>query len=195
MLGGIKSSLNSGIGCAPVTSVENTFLCRMKLSESSFIVTSTVSSMEDESERITNSLIRGSFNGRFGFCDVPFGLSFLFPHHRGDNTARAKILDRTTCRNCQQLNRLCNWVANVTDWPYSSEPVLHLHIRVQHAALAQGTNGHTSRSGQESLVILMRNCALQKGLLLSSPIQSIISPELNICNQDLTSIGIPCALN
>jgi hypothetical protein len=54
---------------------------------------------------------------------------------------------------------------------------------------------HTSRSGQESLVILIQNCALQKGLLLSSPIQSIISPELNICNKDRTSGGTPCALN
>ena len=33
-------------------------------------------------------------------CDVPFGLSFVFPHHSGDNTARTKILDRTPYRNC-----------------------------------------------------------------------------------------------
>jgi hypothetical protein len=37
-LGVLKSSLNSGIGCAPVTSVENTFLCGMQSSKSSFIV-------------------------------------------------------------------------------------------------------------------------------------------------------------
>jgi hypothetical protein len=96
------------------------------------------------------------------FCNVPFGLSFLFPHHPSDNTARTKILDRTPCRNCQQLDRLCNWIADVTAWLYSSEPVLHLRIRVQHAAVAQGTNTYTSRSGQKSLVILIRNCVLQK---------------------------------
>jgi hypothetical protein len=78
--------------------------------------------------------MKGSF-----FYDVPFGLSFLFAHHPSDNPARAKILDRTPCRNCQQLDRLCNWIANVTAWLYSSEPVLHLRIRVQHVAVAQGT--------------------------------------------------------
>ena len=78
---------------------------------------------------------------------VPFRLSFLFPHRPSDNAARAKILDRTACRNCQQLDRLCNWIANVTAWLYSSEPVLHLRIRVQHATVAQGTNTRKSRSG------------------------------------------------
>jgi hypothetical protein len=192
----IKPSLNRGIGCAPVTSVENTFLCGMQSSESSFIVTSTGSSTEDGSESYESLILRigGSFNGRFGFCDVPFGLSFLFAHHTSDNSARAKILDRTSCRNYQQLDRLCNWVANVTAWLYSSEPVLHLRIRIQHAAVAQGTHTHTSRSGQESLVIPIRNCVLQKGPLLSSPIQSIISPEPNICNKGWTSGGTPCAL-
>ena len=149
MLGGIKSSLNSGIGCPPVTSVENTFLCRMQLSEPSFIVTSTGSSTEDRSGSYESLIlcIRGSFNGRFGFCDVPFGLSFLFPHHPSDNPARAKILDRTPCRNSQQLDRVCNWTANVTAWLYSREPVLHRRIRVQHAIVAQGTNTRKSRSG------------------------------------------------
>jgi hypothetical protein len=193
---GTKSSLNRGIGCAPVTSVENTFLCGMQSSESSFIVTSTGSSMEDGSESYDLLILRigGSFNGRFGFCDVPFGLSFLFAHHPSDNPARAKILDRTPCSNCQQLDRMCNWIANVTAWPYSSEPVLHLRIRIQHAAVAQGTNTHTSRSGQESLVIPIQTCVLQKGPLLSSPIQSIISPELSTCNKGRTSGGTPCAL-
>jgi hypothetical protein len=96
--------------------------------------------------------------------------------------------------NGQQLDRLSNWILNITPRLYSSEPVLHLRIRVQHAAVAQGTNTHTSRSGQESLVIPIRNCVLQKGLLLSSPTQSIISLELNICNTDRTSGGTPCAL-
>ena len=67
----------------------------------------------------------------------------MFAHHPGDNPARAKILDRTPCRNCQQLDRLCNWIANVAARLYSSEPVLHLRIRVQHVAVAQGTkNAH-----------------------------------------------------
>jgi hypothetical protein len=50
--------------------------------------------------------------------------------------ARTKILDRTPYRNCEQLDRLCNWIANVTAWLYSSKPILHLRIRVQHAAMA-----------------------------------------------------------
>src|ERR1700722_2220939 len=87
------------------------------------------------------------FNWRLGFYDVPFGLSFLFPHCPGDNTARPKILDRAPHRDCQQLDRLCNCIANVTAWLYSSKPVLHLHIRVQHTVVAQGTHTHTSRSG------------------------------------------------
>jgi uncharacterized RmlC-like cupin family protein len=56
-------------------------------------------------------------------------------------------LDRTPSRNFQQLDRLRNWIANVTAWLYSSEPVLHLRIRVQHAAVAQGTRTRRSRSG------------------------------------------------
>ena len=121
----------------------------MQSSESSLIVTSTGSSTEDRSESMNHlfSESGGSFNGRFGFCDVPFGLSFLFPHHPSDNPARAKILGRTSCRNCQQLDRLCNRIADVAAWLYSSEPVLHLRIRVQHATVAQGANTHKSRSG------------------------------------------------
>ena len=57
-----------------------------------------------------------------------------------DDIACTKIVDRTTCRDCQQLDRLCHWIANVTAWFYSSEHVLHLRIRVQHAVLAQGAN-------------------------------------------------------
>jgi hypothetical protein len=44
---GIKSSLNSGIRCAPVTGVKNPFLRGMQSSEPSVIVTSTVSSTEN----------------------------------------------------------------------------------------------------------------------------------------------------
>jgi len=81
------------------------------------------------------------------FRNVPFGLSLLFLHHPSDNTARTKILDRTPRRNSQQLDRLCNWIAKVTAWLYSSEPVSHLRIRVQHAPVAQGTNTQKSRPG------------------------------------------------
>jgi hypothetical protein len=117
--------LNSGIRYPSVTSIENTFLSGMQSSESSFIVTSAVSSTEDRSENQESSIlgIGRSFNWRFGFRDVPFGLSLLFSHRPGDNTARTKILDWTPCRNSQQLDRLCNWIANVTAWLYSREPV------------------------------------------------------------------------
>lgn len=71
----------------------------------------------------------------------------MSPHHPSDNTARTKILDRTPYRNCEQLDRLCNCIANVTARLYSSKPVLHLHIRVQHAVVAQKTNTHKPRSG------------------------------------------------
>jgi hypothetical protein len=97
--------------------------------------------------RLVNSLNGPRFNWRLGFRDVPFGLSFLFPHGPSDNTARTKILDRTPYRHCQQRDRLCNCIANVTAWFYSRKPVLHLHICVQHAVVAQGTNTHKSRSG------------------------------------------------
>lgn len=66
----------------------------------------------------------------------------MSPHCPGDNTACTKILDWTPCRNFQQFDRVCNWFANVTTWLYSSEPVLHLCIRVQHATVAQRTNRH-----------------------------------------------------
>jgi hypothetical protein len=56
------------------------------------------------------------------------------------------ILDWTPHRNCQQLDRLCNCIANFTAWLYSSKPVLHLRIRVQHAVVAQETNTHKSTS-------------------------------------------------
>ena len=72
--------------------------------------------------------------------DVSFGLSFLFPHRAGDNTARTKILGWTPRLNCQQLDRLRNWIANVTAWLYSSKPVLYLRIRDQHAVVAQEAN-------------------------------------------------------
>ena len=97
--------------------------------------------------RITNSLNRAKLQWRFGFRDVPFGLSLLFPHRPSDNTARTKILDRTPCGNSQQPDRLCSWIAKVTAWLYSREPVLHRRIRVQHAIVAQGTNTRKSRSG------------------------------------------------
>jgi hypothetical protein len=44
---GVNYPLNSGVGCAPVTSVENNFLCGMYSFEFSFIFTSAVSNPED----------------------------------------------------------------------------------------------------------------------------------------------------
>jgi hypothetical protein len=178
---GIKSSLNSGIRCAPVTGVENPFLCGMQSSEPSFILTSTGRARRRIRElQITDSLNRIKLSG---FRDDPFGLSFVSPHRPGDNTARTKILDRTSCRNRQQLDRLCDRISNVTAWLYSSEPVLHRRIRVQHAPVAQGTNTHKSRSGAATGIAVMpiHIGEPQKGLLLS-PAQSTINPEVNICN-------------
>jgi hypothetical protein len=96
---------------------------------------------------ITSSLNRVQLRLEARFSRCPFGLSFFFHHRASDNTARAKILDRTPNRDCEQLDRLCNWIANLTAWLYSSKPILHLRIRVQHAAVAQGTETHKSRSG------------------------------------------------
>jgi hypothetical protein len=110
----------------------------MRSSESFFILASTVVSQEHESESYESltllNRVKLQLEGQFR--DVPFGLSLLFPHRPSDNTARTKILDRTPYRNCQQLDRLCNWIANVTAWLYSGKPVLHLRIRVQHAVVA-----------------------------------------------------------
>jgi hypothetical protein len=56
---GIKSSLNSGIRCLPVTGVENPFLLGMQSSELSAILRSTVSRLEDGLElQIANPLHR-----------------------------------------------------------------------------------------------------------------------------------------
>jgi hypothetical protein len=50
---GVKSSLNSGIRCAPVTGVENPFLCGMQSSEPSFILTSTGRTQKTD-QRVTD---------------------------------------------------------------------------------------------------------------------------------------------
>jgi hypothetical protein len=119
-----------------------------------------------------------------GFRDDPFGLSFLFPYRPSDGTARTKILDRPPCRNCQQLDRLCHWIENVTAWLYSSEHVLHLRIRVQHAALAQGTNaqneiGRSSANHWSHLFMIVR---LKKGYCVTNTALKLVSA---------TKIGLP----
>ena len=68
----------------------------------------------------------------------------MSPHRAGDNTARTKILDWAPYRNCEQLDRLRNWIANVTVWLYSSKPVLCLRIRDQPPVVAQKANAHKS---------------------------------------------------
>jgi hypothetical protein len=110
--------------------------------------------------RITNSLNRVKLQRRLGFRHVPFGLSLLFPHRPSDNTARTKILDRTPYRNCQQLDRLCNWIANFTAWLYTRKLVLHLRICVQYAVVAQGTNAHKSRSDVATGIVVPSLTAL-----------------------------------
>jgi hypothetical protein len=80
-----------------------------------------------------NSLIWVTFRlqARFSRGSI-WTISSCFLTVLADNTARAQILDRTPYRNCQQLDRLCNCIANITAWLYSSKPVMHRHIRVQH---------------------------------------------------------------
>ncbi len=77
-----------------------------------------------------------------------FHLTILFPHCAGDNTARTKILDWTPYRNRQQLDCLCNWIANAAAWPYSGKPVLHLRMR--------SACGRGSRSKHERIEIIRR---------------------------------------
>jgi hypothetical protein len=84
---------------------------------------------------------------RLGFRNVPFGLSFLCPHGPSHHTARTKILERSPYRNVQQLDCLCDCIANVTAWPYSLKRDLHLHICVEHAVVAPRTKRHKPRSG------------------------------------------------
>src|ERR1700678_2336310 len=121
----------------------------MRSTESFFVLTSIVASREHESESYESLTLLNRLKLPLGvsFRDVPFGLSFLFPHRPGDNTARTKMLDRTPSRNYQQRDCLCHWSAYVTVWLYSSKPVLHLRIRAQHAVVVQATNTCTFRSG------------------------------------------------
>ena len=96
----------------------------------------------------------------------------MSPHCPGDNTACAKILDWTPSCNFQQFDRLCNWFANVTTWLYSSEPVLHLCIHIQHATVAQGTNRHKieiRRSAFERLGCSKPGAACRTADAASSP--------------------------
>ena len=98
--------------------------------------------MRDEREHESLILYR-SFNWRLGFRDVSFDLSFLCPLRPSDNTTRAKILDRTSYRNRQQLSLLCDRIARITTSLYLSKPVLHLRICVQHVVVAQEAKRHT----------------------------------------------------
>src|ERR1700679_698923 len=121
----------------------------MRSTESFFILTSIVASREHESESYESLTLLHRLKLPLGvsFRDVPFGLSFLFPHRPGDDTARTKMLDRTRSRNHQQHDCLCHWMAYVTAWLYSSKPVLHLRIHTQHAVVVQATNTCASRYG------------------------------------------------
>src|ERR1700744_3308865 len=120
----------------------------MRSAEAFFILTSIVASREHESESYESLTLLNRLKLPLGvsFRDVPFGLSFLYPHRPGDDTARTKMLDRTPSRNHQQHDCLCHWMAYLTAWLYSSKPVLHRRIRAQHAVVVQATNPCTSRS-------------------------------------------------
>jgi hypothetical protein len=102
------------------------------------------------------------------------------PHCLGDDTACTKILDWTPRRNFQQFDRVCNWFANVTTWLYSSEPVLHLRVRVQHATVAQRTNRHKieimrtaferlAAQNQDQPAVLRKRPAVRKAVLQDVP--------------------------
>lgn len=77
------------------------------------------------------------------FSYVPFRLPLLLSHHIGDRPRRTEIMDGTSNINCQQLDRLRNWLSNFSVWLHSSKPDLHLCIRVEHPILAQ-ENSHAT---------------------------------------------------
>lgn len=101
---------------------------------------------EPERHGITASI------GRLEFGNVPFGLSFVFPHRPRDNTTREKVLDRASYGNRQQLDRVCNCTANVTARLYSGKPVLHLRVCVQYAVVAEGTK-HAHIESRHRIVV------------------------------------------
>jgi hypothetical protein len=68
---------------------------------------------------------------------VSFRLFLLLSHHIGDCPRRSEIVDGTSDSNCQQHDRLRNWLSHVSVWLYSSKPDLHLCIRIQHPVLGQ----------------------------------------------------------
>ena len=71
---------------------------------------------------------------------------------RGPDEQRGKVIpfmpqpevpDELVCAAHEELDS----ESSLTAWLYPSKPLLHLHIRVQHTVVDQGTNTHRSRSG------------------------------------------------
>ena len=67
-------------------------------------------------------------------------------------------MDRAPGCNCQLLDRLCHWIANVTVWPHSGKSVLRLCIRVQHPYLAQEASDTTPASGRANIGNSVTDC-------------------------------------
>ena len=61
----------------------------------------------------------------------------LLSHHIGDCPCQSEIVDGTSNINCQQHDRLRNRLSHISVRLYSSEPDLHLCIRIQHPVLGQ----------------------------------------------------------
>jgi hypothetical protein len=87
--------------------------------------------------RETSLEFRGGVNGGLGFRHVPLRLCLVFSHYRSYSASRTKIVDGAHCLKHELPDRLCNWIANIAVRVYSSEPVLHLHVRVQHPIMDQ----------------------------------------------------------
>jgi hypothetical protein len=71
---------------------------------------------------------KSQLEARFNY--VPARLSLLLSHHIGGRARGTEIVDRTLNFNCQQLDRLRDWLPHISVWLYSSERDLHLCVHV-----------------------------------------------------------------
>ena len=147
-------SLDSSVRGEPVTGIENSFLRGMQSSARSSMLTSVVSSKEcgmrgstDHSSSIEAS-IGGSAFAMFHLTYLSCFLTIL-----SDNTARARILDRASYRNCQRSDLLCDWIANITVTSLFQQTCCASTytrcIRTQHVVVARETE-HISRNQSEA---------------------------------------------
>lgn len=79
----------------------------------------------------------GRSDREIGDRHVPLRLFLVFPHHLGDNTPRAQILDWSRCSKHELSDRLCNRIADIPVRLYPGEPVLHLRVLLQHSIMAE----------------------------------------------------------